>query len=423
MNDAGHAIMTIRQLTMLRVERDPSGAQSAAGGSGAPAELELKFTVSGQTATLRFDEVGTGSVLSVNRSFLVDPGAKLCLEMVISGGGLDGSWAFTPRIVAPTRHRPKIKTGAAAVHARKLACTLSYDIRWTTTGRPSSGASASLYAIPGDGRLLWYRHASRDDGAWLGPRQVGAGWERYLHVFSGGAGVIYAVQPDGELLWRRHLGSADGSPAWDGPKPVGAGWQYFRKIVCDGAGVIYAVDKEGGLWWYRHEGYLSGDAAWEGPNQIGEGWNEFSEVVAGGDGVIYATVGHTVFANLAHSGGIKYRQGDLTWHRHAGVLTGECSWFEPRRVGRGWDCYSRFFSDGADTLYAIVAADQTPYRQGDLLRCRHLGHAGGAWQWSETRCAGSGWSGLKTMFCALPAPPSAKHISPHTPSIKRQNLY
>jgi hypothetical protein len=172
--------------------------------------------------------------------------------------------------------------------------------------------------------------------------------------------------------------------------------------------VIYAIDEEGGLWWYRHRGYLSGEAFWEGPNQVGEGWNEFSEVVAGGDGVIYATVGHTVFANLAHSGGIKYRQGDLIWHRHAGVQTGECSWFESRRVGRGWDHYRQVFSDGAGALYAIAASDPMPYRQGDLLHCRHLGHASGAWQWSETQCAGSGWSGFKTVFCALPAPPSAK---------------
>jgi hypothetical protein len=65
--------------------------------------------------------------------------------------------------------------------------------------------------------------------------------------------------------------------------------------------------------------------------------------------------------------------------------------------------HSRFFSDGAGTLYAIAAADQMPYRYGDLLRCRHLGRATSAGQWTDIQSAGRGWSGFKTVFCALPA--------------------
>ena len=60
-----------------------------------------------------------------------------------------------------------------------------------TAARRTTADVQLLYALDGDGELLWYRHDGRSDGkfAWHGPTAVGDGWD-FQQVFSGGAAPI-----------------------------------------------------------------------------------------------------------------------------------------------------------------------------------------------------------------------------------------
>jgi hypothetical protein len=56
---------------------------------------------------------------------------------------------------------------------------------------PASKSNPSIYAITTDGGLLWYKHLGFADGSDLWEnngysRQIGTGWQTFLHVFNGG---------------------------------------------------------------------------------------------------------------------------------------------------------------------------------------------------------------------------------------------
>jgi hypothetical protein len=143
------------------------------------------------------------------------------------------------------------------------------------------------------GRLLWYLHDGRHDGAqsWSGPKVVGTSdWHQFKFVFSGGEGIIYTVNPKGQLLWYRHDGRHDGAQSWSGPKVVGTSdWHQFKFVFSDGEGTIYAVNPKGQLLWYRHDGRLDGSQSWSGPKVVGTSdWHQFKFVFSDGEGIVYA---------------------------------------------------------------------------------------------------------------------------------------
>ena len=411
MPDREQAIVTIHKVLVHKTGNGMLGGPGIGAVPIGADEWELKFEVADQVAVFRFGDVREGSELPINRAFLADLDARAALQLRVSGIALDPASDGVP-LPPATRaitHLERWSEGCSeAVIAQEhpvYAYSFTYDVYRCAEPAALAEAPLHVYAATHDGHLLWYAHGRLDgDSRWIGPKAVASGWNAYAQVFSIDD-VFYGVRADGALIWHRHLGSADGGAVWVEPRQVGEGWQHFRKIFGAGDGVIYAIDPDGVLWWYRHRSYRVGEAGvWDGPKQVGEGWNEFAQVAADGDGVIYAVVGHSAPTGLIHGGG-KYRQGDLLWHRHAGQQTGAGAWFEPRRIGRGWDNFSHVFSDGAGSLYAIVAADAPPYRQGDLLSYRHLDPVTGARQWSDTCRAGSGWGGLRAVFGAMPSPP------------------
>jgi hypothetical protein len=67
-------------------------------------------------------------------------------------------------------------------------------------------------------------------GTWVGPKEVGSGWNSYRQVFSTGKGFIYGIGEDGKLMWYHHKGYKDGAMIWDGPIEVGKGWGDMRQV-------------------------------------------------------------------------------------------------------------------------------------------------------------------------------------------------
>jgi hypothetical protein len=173
----------------------------------------------------------------------------------------------------------------------------------------------SIYAITGDGSLLWYRDDLRDGtNGPLGERgwaaasgsQIGTGWDGFTNVVSGGGGVLYGIQETGELVWYRD-DQRDGQPGWaaGSGSQIALGWDTFSQVFSGGGGVLYAIRKTGELLWYRDDlsdgtNGPNGERGWAAGSgsQIANGWDAFSNVFSGGDGVIYAV-----------------KNGQLLWYR------------------------------------------------------------------------------------------------------------
>ena len=220
----------------------------------------------------------------------------------------------------------------------------------------------SIYAVTGDGSLVWYRDTLRNGtndplgtSGWAAGsgNQIGAGWDIFKHIFSGADGIVYAIKDTGELLFYRDVlrngtNGAGGTAGWGAGSgnQIGAGWQNFTKVFSGGNGVIYAIKPTGELLWYRDtlrngangpNGY-SGWAAGSG-NQIGAGWHNFPAVFAPGaaDGIIYATT----------------QTSDLRWYRDdrrngTNGATGGVGW-APRSgayIGLGWSIQPRTLITG-----------------------------------------------------------------------------
>lgn len=202
---------------------------------------------------------------------------------------------------------------------------------WDGLRQVIPGGRNVIYAVTGDGKLLWYRHNGFNTGepkAWEGGKEIaGGGWADFKQVFSGGGqGVLYAITRAGKIYWYRHTGHATGARTWEGGKEVGSGWADFTRVFSGGGGIVYAVTFDGKLLWYRHLGYADGAKVWEGPKEIGGGgWGDYRKVFAAGDGVIYAVTG----------------TGKLIRYRHTGYATGARTWEPGREVASGWGDFTQ----------------------------------------------------------------------------------
>jgi|GEM_PF-1978099 len=373
------------QVTIQKVVVQKSESYGVFGEPGNSAEWELHFSVAGQSAVIRFDNVRDGSVLIVNRSFLVDTGPLESLRVEVSGVEIDDTSANDPlptatKIITPASNWAEGQTfDVSAPSSEDFAYSFTFDIRCASTSQPlTTATNHHIYALTHTRDLLWYRHDGRNDGSWKwfdnNARKVGTGWD-FKQVFSGDNcdGVIYAITYTGDLLWYRHEGRNDGSFKWfDGAgRKVGSGWD-FKQVFSGGDGVIYAITYTGDLLWYRHEGRNDGSWKWfDGTGRkVGTGW-DFKQVFSGGDGVIYA-ITHT---------------NDLLWYRHDGRNDGSWKWFDGagRKVGTGWD-FKQVFSGGDGVIYAITHTN-------DLLWYRHDGRNDGSWKWFDGtgRKVGTGW--------------------------------
>jgi N,N-dimethylformamidase len=252
----------------------------------------------------------------------------------------------------------------------------------------------NIYAITGDGSLLWYRDTARDgtngptgERGWA-PRSgspVGTGWSPFTSVFGGGGGIIYAITEDGSLVWFRDL-LRDGSngPAGSGWAPrsgtaIGAGWGSFRHVFSGGDGIIYAVRPTGELLWYRDvardgSNGPTGAAGWAAGsgNQIGSGWSSFTAVFAtgGSDGIIYAvtpTSDLRFYRDTLRNGG-NGPTGSQGWGSGSGSAIGVGWAIEPRAHLAG---YATPLSVGpGETLSLKLSAQQATSCSVQILRLK-----------------------------------------------------
>jgi hypothetical protein len=221
---------------------------------------------------------------------------------------------------------------------------------WQLGSTPADPRSIFLYAVAGNGDLLWFR---RDPQArtWTGPRRVGNGWGNFSQVMHAGGNTFYGLTPQGVLKWYRHDGMNGGTASWQGPRDVATGWHRHRHVFAASNGVFYVVQQDGRLAWYRHQGFADGSNRWIGPRYVGTGWGDFTRVVAGGEGVIYAL----------------RRDGRLAWYRHEGHETGEATWSGPVVVATDWGGHRHIIPAGEGVI--LAARDD-----GRLLWLRHRNH-------------------------------------------------
>ncbi len=225
-------------------------------------------------------------------------------------------------------------TGAGLNVAGSWAGPLNVGSGWQTFRQVVPGGAGVLYAIAPDGTLNWYSHDDSINGTpvWRGAKPVGSGWQNFKHVFSVSEGILYGITNDGVLKWYRHSGYQEGKGVneggWLGPRDVGTGWQNFKQVIgaCDG--VIYAITTDGTLKWYRHTGYRDGTVAWDGPKDVGSGWQTFTQVFAACDGIMYAVAA----------------DGVLKWYKHTGYRDGAPAWQGPNDVGSGWQNFTKVVS-------------------------------------------------------------------------------
>jgi len=257
-----------------------------------------------------------------------------------------------------------------------------------STAPPPDSPDVYLYAIAGNGNLLWYLLR---DGKWQGPKQVGNGWGRVTNLLSVDFNSLGAIGANGDLTWYRHNGIGDGTFDWSGPKKVGNGWGNFKKVFSGGQGVVYALTNDGKLLWYRDPSFGIGGAVWQGPNVIATNWGDVVDAFSMGNGVLYA-----VKAN-----------GDLVWLKHAGFLDGSNQWQGAMvtPVGTGWAGFRAIIPAGNGVILAVKP-------DGTMLWYRHRGweNGTGAGTWDGPRQIGNGWSGFRAITAVLP---------PTTPSIVR----
>ena len=265
----------------------------------------------------------------------------------------------------------------------------------------------NIYAITGDGSLLWYRDTLRNgtngpnaQRGWA-PRsgsQVDSGWDQFSIVFAGGNGILYAIRESGELLWyqdtlRDGSNGAAGTRGW-APRSgsqIGSGWNVFQTVFYGGAGVIYAIKETGELLWYRdtaRDGSNAGrpDHGWAAGSgsQIGAGWGNFSSVFSGGQGVIYAV----------------RSDGSLLWYRDllqngSNGPHAERGW-APRSaspIGVGWDKLQASFSPGTGdgVMYGVAATSDLLWYRDDVRNGSNGPNAERGWAAGSDSPIGVGW--------------------------------
>lgn len=161
---------------------------------GNSAEWQLQFNVAGQAATIPFNGVRDGSVLTVNRSFIVDLGPLESLRVEASGVEIDDTSANDPlptvtKIITPATNWKEGQTfQVSAPSSEDFAYDIVFDIRsvenvgtsasaLTTTIGPLSAAVSwapnrlDIFAVGTDRRLF---HKAWDGSQW---RPSQADWE------------------------------------------------------------------------------------------------------------------------------------------------------------------------------------------------------------------------------------------------------
>ena len=159
------------------------------------------------------------------------------------------------------------------------------------------GTGITVFAVAQNGDLLWYRYTGQGEpdptgGTGWDPNSgnvIGNGWAGFQRIVGTGAG-IFAITGNGDLLWYRYDGHGEpdrsGATGWapNSGNPIGNGWGGFTHLTggsndSGGFGAeLFAVAPNGDMRWYRYDGHgeadQSGATGWHrnSGNLIGNGW-------------------------------------------------------------------------------------------------------------------------------------------------------
>ncbi|WP_213814873.1 tachylectin-related carbohydrate-binding protein [Glaciihabitans sp. dw_435] len=134
---------------------------------------------------------------------------------------------------------------------------------------------------------------------------------------------------------------------------------------------LYTIRTDGTLTWYQHTGRDALNYVWEEPKKVGTGWQHFSKVIGGRDGVIYALKS----------------DGTLHWYFHRGRNQGTFDWEGPLQVGTGWSGFTDIVAGDGGVIYGLRP-------DGTLHWYRHRGRRNGTFEWDGPFEVGSGWNGF-----------------------------
>ncbi len=214
------------------------------------------------------------------------------------------------------------------------------------------GTAAALAGVALAGTVRGTAQAAAED-----PEQ------RLLQLVPGGDGVIYALYADGRLKWFKHLGRDNGAYDWaDGNgREIGSGWQIHPTVLASQDGQIFGFCGDGTIWWHKWvlTNAATGAGYWApGTNAvIHEGFGKYAYVFGGWDGIFYAVDA----------------QGDMYWYRYlAGDgSSGPDAWANGgvgQRIASGQRQYDGYFADQNGVIYGMrhgAVLDWFRYLAGD----------------------------------------------------------
>jgi N,N-dimethylformamidase len=278
----------------------------------------------------------------------------------------------------------EIAEGATPAHA-----ATTYDLRQRFV-QLVGGGSGVIYAVQADGRLLWYRHQGwlTSTSSWTNngtPRQIGSGWAGFATVLAGADGTIFAVRGNGDLLWYRYVLTnwSTGAGYWaaNSGARIGTGFNRFARMFGGYDNVIWGIQGDGGLYRYQYlrKDGTSGSGAWAGGNLVGTSWQVTADVAADVGGVIYTL------------------NGSLRWYRY---VNGAWASGSGRTIGSGWSDTSQrtMLCTGAGSIYRLVLDTTAVPNLDDKLFAYRLtnyttvGTDGAKWYYDKGRQVGSGFT-------------------------------
>lgn len=282
---------------------------------------------------------------------------------------------------------------AATAAPAPAAAAVGYDPRQRFV-RLIGGGNGVIYAIQADGRLLWYRNLgwATSSPSWANAgtaRQIGTGWAMFETVLAGADGTIFAMRGNGDLLWYRYVvadwTTGRGSWAARSGSRIGTGFTKFPRLFGGYDNIIWGIDPGGSLYRYqylRNDGLVA-PGAWLGGTRVGNGWNTVADAVADTGGVIYA------------------QNGSLRWYRY---VDGRWATGTGRTIASGWSdgAERTMVCAGAGALYKLALdTGAVPNLDDKLIAYRLTNHTtvgtlGARWYIANGRQVGAGFTFART---------------------------
>jgi hypothetical protein len=247
------------------------------------------------------------------------------------------------------------------------------------------------------GDLLLYPHSGSVNGesTWRSSTKVSHGWGGMTTVLLGdvtgeGRSDLIGRTANGDLLLYPHSGTVNGEATWWNPTKVGHGWDGMTNILLDdvtgdGKGDLVGQTANGDLLLYPNSGTVNGESTFYNPTKVSHGWGGMTSVLLGdatGDGRP-DLIGRTA-------------NGDLLLYPHSGSVNGESTWYNPTKVGHGWDGMTAILladvtGDGTSDLIGRTA-------NGDLLLYPHSGTVNGESTFYNPTKVSHGWDGMTAVL-------------------------